>query len=66
MLVVVDEPSVGKPRHLRHAIVTPIPYPWRADGGVQGRKKMFCLDPLDRLPTPREPARAPALPRVSA
>ncbi len=52
--------AAGKPPHLHYTIATPIPYPWRADRGVQGWKKMFYLDPLDRLPTPREPARAPA------
>ena len=52
--------AAGKPPHLHYAILNPIPYPWRADGSVQGWKKMFYLNPLDRLPTPREPARAPA------
>ncbi len=39
----------GRPPHLHYAIATPIPYPWRADRGVQGWKKMFYLDPLEQL-----------------
>jgi len=41
--------AAGKPPHLHYTIATPIPYPWRADRGVQGWKKMFYLNPLDRL-----------------
>ncbi len=41
--------AAGKPPHLHYAIATPVPYPWRADRGVQGWKKMFYLDPLDYL-----------------
>lgn len=41
--------AAGKPPHLHYTIATPIPYPWRADRGVQGWKKMFYLDPLEYL-----------------
>ncbi len=41
--------AAGKPPHLHYAIATPVPYPWRADRGVQGWRKMFYLDPLERL-----------------
>ena len=41
--------AAGKPPHLHYTIATPIPYPWRADRGTQGWKKMFYLNPLDRL-----------------
>ena len=39
----------GKPPHLHYAVVTLIPYPWRADGSTQGWKKMFYLDPVKVL-----------------
>jgi len=39
----------GKPPHLHYAIVTPIPYPWRFDFGVQGWKKMTYLNPIEYL-----------------
>lgn len=35
----------GKPPHLHYAILSLLPYPWRADGSSQGWKKMFYLDP---------------------
>ncbi len=41
--------AAGKPPHLHYTIATPIPYPWRADRGVQGWKKMFYLNPLEYL-----------------
>jgi len=41
--------AAGKPPHLHYAIVTPIPYLWRADRDLQGWKKMFYLNPLDYL-----------------
>ena len=39
----------GKPPHLHYAIITMIPYPWRWDGSTQGWKKMFFLNPSERL-----------------
>ncbi len=41
--------AAGKPPHLHYTIATAVPYPWRADRGVQGWKKMFYLNPLDYL-----------------
>lgn len=39
----------GKPPHLHYAIITVIPYPWRWDGATMGWKKMFFLNPSERL-----------------
>lgn len=39
----------GKPPHLHYSIATLLPYPWRIDGGPQGWKKMFYLDPTEYL-----------------
>lgn len=36
----------GKSPHLHYAIMTLVPYPWRIDGGKQGWKKMFYLNPI--------------------
>jgi murein DD-endopeptidase MepM/ murein hydrolase activator NlpD len=47
--------AAGKPPHLHYAIVTPIPYPWRAERGVQGWRKMFYLNPIECL-SPVAPA----------
>lgn len=35
----------GKPPHLHYAVVSLIPYLWRADASTQGWKKMFYLNP---------------------
>ena len=37
----------GKQPHLHYSIVSMIPYPWRVDGGRQGWKKMFYLNPIE-------------------
>jgi murein DD-endopeptidase MepM/ murein hydrolase activator NlpD len=37
------------PSHLHYSILTPIPYPWRADDGIQGWMKMFILNPVEYL-----------------
>lgn len=39
--------AAGKPPHLHYTIATLIPYPWRADGGPQGWRKMFYLNPIE-------------------
>lgn len=39
----------GKPAHLHYAVVTLVPYPWRADQTTQGWKKMFFLNPFEVL-----------------
>lgn len=39
----------GKPPHLHYSIITIIPYPWRIDSDRQGWKKMFYLNPIDKL-----------------
>lgn len=39
----------GKPSHLHYTILSPFPYPWRFDTDTQGWKKMFYLDPDQRL-----------------
>ncbi|PHS20618.1 MAG: peptidase M23 [Kangiella sp.] len=39
----------GKPPHLHYSIITPIPYLWRIDSDSQGWKKMFFLDPNEKL-----------------
>ncbi|WP_068830003.1 M23 family metallopeptidase [Pseudomonas sp. BMS12] len=39
----------GKPAHLHYSIVTLLPYPWRWDDSTRGWKKMFYLDPNQRL-----------------
>jgi hypothetical protein len=39
----------GKPPHLHYAVVTMIPYPWRADDSTQGYRKAFYLDPFEVL-----------------
>ena len=41
--------AAGKPHHLHYTISTPIPYPWRIDGSVQGWRKMWFLNPIDYL-----------------
>ncbi len=35
----------GKPPHLHFVVITSIPHFWLADKSVQGRRKMFFLDP---------------------
>ncbi|MBI5916300.1 MAG: M23 family metallopeptidase [Bacteroidetes bacterium] len=44
--------AVGKQPHLHYAIKTLVPYPWRIDGGRQGWRKMFYLNPIDYLRPP--------------
>lgn len=39
----------GKPPHLHYSISTLIPYPQQIDGAPQGWKKMFYLDPVEKL-----------------
>ena len=39
----------GKPSHLHYAILSLIPYPWKADGSTQGWKKMFFINPSNWL-----------------
>jgi len=39
----------GKPAHLHYHIITPIPYPWRWSSEVQGWKKMFFLNPAEKI-----------------
>jgi len=41
--------AIGKPPHLHYTIKTLIPYPWRIDKGVQGKRKMFYLNPVKYL-----------------
>ena len=41
----------GKPTHLHYGIFTPIPYVWRAESSIQGKRKMFYLNPVDYLKT---------------
>ncbi len=38
-----------KPPHLHYAIITLVPYLWRMDFSTQGWKKIFYLDPGERL-----------------
>jgi peptidoglycan LD-endopeptidase LytH len=39
----------GKSPHLHYSIVTLIPYLWRMDSDHQGWKKMFYLNPVEKL-----------------
>ena len=39
----------GKQSHLHYVILSAIPYPWLADTDTQGWKKMFYLDPNEKL-----------------
>jgi murein DD-endopeptidase MepM/ murein hydrolase activator NlpD len=39
----------GKPPHLHYTISTLIPYVWRIDNSHQGWKKMWFLNPIDKL-----------------
>jgi len=41
--------AVGKPSHLHYTIKTLIPYPWRIDKSIQGKRKMFYLNPIKYL-----------------
>ncbi len=41
--------AIGKPSHLHYTIKTIIPYPWRIDKSVQGKRKMFYLNPITYL-----------------
>jgi|SRR6218665_134098 len=41
----------GKTPHLHYSISTLIPYVWRIDKDHQGWKKMFYLNPIDKLNT---------------
>lgn len=39
----------GKLPHLHYSIKTIIPYPWNADHSIQGKRKMFYLNPINYL-----------------
>jgi len=39
----------GKPSHLHYSIITLLPYIWRWDMSSQGWKKMFFLNPSEKL-----------------
>ena len=41
--------AAGKPSHLHYTIKTIIPYPWRIDKSIQGKRKMFYLNPIKYL-----------------
>jgi len=41
--------AIGKPSHLHYTIKTIIPYPWRIDKSIQGKRKMFYLNPIRYL-----------------
>ena len=41
--------AIGKPSHLHYTIKTIIPYPWRIDKSIQGKRKMFYLNPIKYL-----------------
>ena len=41
--------AIRKPSHLHYTIKTIIPYPWRIDKGIQGKRKMFYLNPIKYL-----------------
>ena len=41
--------AMGKPSHLHYTIKTIIPYPWRMDKTIQGKRKMFYLNPVKYL-----------------
>jgi peptidoglycan LD-endopeptidase LytH len=41
--------AVGKSSHLHYTIKTVIPYPWRIDKSIQGKRKMFYLNPIKYL-----------------
>lgn len=41
--------AAGKPPHLHYSIATPIPYPWRWDDADYGWRKMFILNPHEKL-----------------
>ncbi len=41
--------AIRKPSHLHYTIKTIIPYPWRMDKSVQGKRKMFYLNPVKYL-----------------
>jgi peptidoglycan LD-endopeptidase LytH len=41
--------AINKPPHLHYAIVSIVPYFWRADAGREGWKKMFYLSPISFL-----------------
>lgn len=43
--------AVGKPPHLHYMIRTIVPYPWQNDNSIQGRRKMFYIDPVAKLNT---------------
>lgn len=39
----------GKPPHLHYTILSLVPYPWRWDDSTQGWKKMFFINPSEKL-----------------
>ena len=39
----------GKPPHLHYSIISLVPHIWRADDAKQGWKKMFFLNPAEKL-----------------
>ena len=45
--------AVGKPSHLHYTIATLIPYPWMADDGPHGLRRMWYLDPTPLLASSR-------------
>jgi len=44
----LETAEMQKENRLIYTIVfTPIPYVWRADNSIQGKRKMFYLNPFD-------------------
>lgn len=41
--------AAGKPPHLHYSIITPIPYPWHWESGEYGWRKLFILNPHEKL-----------------
>lgn len=41
--------ATGKASHLHYTIKTIIPYPWRIDKSIHGKRKMFYLNPIKYL-----------------
>ncbi|UCE04126.1 MAG: M23 family metallopeptidase [Candidatus Latescibacterota bacterium] len=41
--------AANTPSHLHYAVATLCPYPWRISNEAQGWKRMFYLDPEERL-----------------
>jgi len=50
MAVIGDSGNAkGKQPHLHYSILTLVPYPWRWDNTTHGWKKMFYLNPANKL-----------------